>query len=258
MLHIFEELSKFNDIIYYDDPHVYYKNDQKMTSVTTLIGKYEKPFDEKFHAANKAKQLGMTPEEVIAMWKRTNRISTVKGTAVHSYTENYLAHKVFPYPEAIVKSNFNGEDPVREKYDKIIPLIHKFYDDIKGKLLPIKSELIVGDGDFGICGMIDQLFYNKKSGMLELWDWKTNKEIKTSSRYKLLSPLSHLSTAEIDIYSLQLSLYKYIIHKNTNLKLGDSYLVWFNESNDTYKIFKCYDYTDNVKLMLDHYTSTKR
>lgn len=257
MLQIFEELSKFNDIVFYDEPHEYHINGKKMTSVTTLIGKYEKPFEEEFHATRKAKELGMTVDEVIAMWKRTNRISTVKGTAVHSYIENYLAHKVFPYPEAVVKSNFNGEDPVREKYDKIVPLVHKFYNDISGKLIPIKSELIVGDVDYGICGMIDQLFYNKKSGMLELWDWKTNKEIKTSSRYKLLSPISHLSTAEIDIYSLQLSLYKHIVHKNTNLKLGDSYLVWFNELNDTYKIYKCYDYLDNVKLMLNHYTSTK-
>jgi len=257
MLEIFEELSKFDDIVYYDDPHVYYKNGVKMTSVTTLIGKFEKEFDEEFFSKKKAKQLGITQAEVKAMWKRKNLISTVKGTAIHSYVENYLAHKVFPYPESVVRSAFNGEDPVREKYDKIIPLVHKFYDDIKGKLLPIKSEIIVGDSDYEICGMIDQLFYNKKSKTLELWDWKTNEKITTTEPYKLLSPISHLTQAKLDVYSLQLSLYKHIIQKNTNLKLGDSYLTWFNEHNDTYKIFKCHDYTEDVLKMLDSFVKSK-
>ena len=45
--------------------------------------------------------------------------------------------------------------------------------------------------------------------------------------------------------------------KNTNLKLGDSYLVWFNESNDSYKIYKCHDYQNEVKLMIDHFKSMK-
>ena len=115
----------------------------------------------------------------------------------------------------------------------------------------------MNDSDFDICGMIDQLFYNKKSGMLELWDWKTNEKIDTESKYKLLSPISHISQAKLDVYSLQLSLYKLIVQKNTNLKLGDSYLVWFNESNDSYKIYKCHDYQNEVKLMIDHFKSMK-
>ena len=257
MIQIFEELSKFDDIIYYDDPHVYYRNGKKMTSVTTLIGKFEKEFDEEYHSKRKAIQLGISQAEVLAMWKLKNLISTVKGSAVHSYIENYLAHKLFPYASESIALQFNGIDPVKEKFDKIIPLVHKFYDDIRGKLLPIKSELIVGDSDFDICGMIDQLFYNKKSGMLELWDWKTNEKIDTESKYKLLSPISHISQAKLDVYSLQLSLYKLIVQKNTNLKLGDSYLVWFNESNDSYKIYKCHDYQDEVKLMIDHFKSMK-
>ena len=37
-------------------------------------------------------------------------------------------------------------------------MFHKFYDDSYGKLIPIKSEVIVGDEGFKICGMVDQLF----------------------------------------------------------------------------------------------------
>ena len=87
-------------------------------------------------------------------------------------------------------------------------------------LVPVKMELVVGDEDYGLGGMVDCLFYNKKSGMLEVWDYKTNKAINTKNNYgqRFNEPISHLDVCEINTYSLQLSLYKHIIEKNTNLK----------------------------------------
>lgn len=253
MFEIFEELSKFNHIVYHDEPHTYQMNGKFATSVTKLIGKFEKPFDADYWSKKKAEEEGVTPEVIKARWKLKANIACEKGTAVHSYIENYLSNKVFPYPASHIRPLFEGSDPVRPKYDKIIPLVHKFVDAIKGKMVPVRSEFVVGDVDYNICGMIDQIFYNKKSGMLELWDWKTNEEIDTDSRYKLLDPISHISNAKLDIYSLQLSLYKHIIEKNTNLKMGDSYLTWFNEENDNYQIFKCRDYSKEAVIMIEYF-----
>ena len=110
---------------------------------------------------------------------------------------------------------------------------------------------MVGDSELGLCGMVDQLFWNEKSGELEIWDWKTNKEIKEKNKWQQFkSPLSHLDVCELNTYSLQLSLYKHIIEKNTNLKLCSSYIVWLNENNDTYKVFKCNDFEKEVKSIL--------
>lgn len=257
MFTVFEELSKFSHIVYYDEPHIYEMNGKFATSVTKLIGKFEKPFDSEYWSKRKAAEEGVTPEEIKARWKLKSSISCEKGTAVHSYVENYLSNKVFPYPLNHIRNVFNGEDPVKEKYDKIIPLVQKFRKDISGKMIPVRSELVVGDIDYNLCGMIDQVFYNKKSGMLELWDWKTNEEIDTDSKYKLLDPISHISNAKLDVYSLQLSLYKHIIEKNTALKFGDSYLTWFNESNDNYQIFKCRDYSKEVCDMIQYFLSGK-
>jgi ATP-dependent exoDNAse (exonuclease V) beta subunit len=52
-------------------------------------------------------------------------------------------------------------------------------------------ELVVADDEYGIAGMVDCLFWNKKSEWLEIWDYKTNKEIKTSNNYrnKMLHPI---------------------------------------------------------------------
>ena len=133
-------------------------------------------------------------------------------------------------------------------------LFNKFYEESYGKLVPMKSEIIVGDDELGICGMVDQLFWNNKTNELQIWDWKTNKEIKRNNRWQQFKePLSHLDVCEFNTYSLQLSLYRYIIEKNTNIKLGDSYIVWFNEKNNNYEPIKCRDYREEVKAMLKEY-----
>jgi ATP-dependent exoDNAse (exonuclease V) beta subunit len=68
--------------------------------------------------------------------------------------------------------------------------------------------------------MVDQLFFNEKSGKLEIWDWKTNKKIDKKNRWQQFKePISHLDVCELNTYSLQLSLYKYIITRNTNIEL---------------------------------------
>jgi 6-phosphogluconolactonase (cycloisomerase 2 family) len=61
----------------------------------------------------------------------------------------------------------------------------------------------------------------------------------------------------MNTYSLQLGLYKHIIEKNTNLKIGDSYLIWINENSDNYKVYKCKDLQAELKLMIEHYENTK-
>jgi ATP-dependent exoDNAse (exonuclease V) beta subunit len=120
-------------------------------------------------------------------------------------------------------------------------------------------ELVVGDDEYKIAGMVDCLFYNKKSNKLEIWDYKTNKEIKTSNNFgnKMLQPISHLDECEHNTYSLQLSLYKHIIEKNTNLEIGNCYLIWIHENNDNYKVIKCNDLHAEIKLMIEHYENIK-
>ena len=68
----------------------------------------------------------------------------------------------------------------------------------------------------------------------------------------MLGPVSHLDECEFSTYSLQLSLYRYIIEYETNLKIKDCFIVWFNEKNDTYKLIKCADYRKEIIDML-HY-----
>tara|TARA_R110002020_G_scaffold124120_10_gene281012 strand:+ start:1742 stop:2512 length:771 start_codon:yes stop_codon:yes gene_type:complete len=247
------ELSVFNNIKYYDEPHEYYIDGQKMTSATRLIGKFKQEFDSDYWSKKKADERNITQEEILAEWKYKSDYSCEKGTLFHEYAENYLNNKVFPYPkDKVIK--VLGNNDVKKDFDKVVELFHKFYEESYGKLIPIKSEVIVGDEELGICGMVDQLFWNNKSEELQIWDWKTNKKIKRNNRWQQFKePISHLDVCEFNTYSLQLSLYRYLIEKNTNLELGDSYIVWFNEKNDKYEPIKCRDYREEIQLLLKEF-----
>jgi ATP-dependent exoDNAse (exonuclease V) beta subunit len=242
-------LDVFGFVQFTADNHSYQINNHTANSVTNILKQFVKPFDSKYWADIKSKQLGVKPEELLSQWEFNAKLSQIKGTIIHSILENKLSATEFVYPEELVLSHF-GYDPVQDLVQGIMPLVDKFIADIDGKMQPIASELIVGDSDYLVGGTIDQIFYNSKSTKLEIWDWKTNKQIKTAANYYHLAPIDHIPDSELDHYSLQLSLYKLILQKNTKLEFGDSYLVWFNEANTDYQIFRTKDYMAEAKLIL--------
>jgi ATP-dependent exoDNAse (exonuclease V) beta subunit len=253
-MEIIKELAKFNHIKFHDKEHKYYLNGKKMSSVTQLIGKFKQPFDSDYWSEKKANERGILKEDILKEWKYKADFATQKGSAVHAFAENYLFNKVFPFPEqemVEVLGSVENMFDCRAAVKSITQLFKKFYEDSYEKLVPVRAELVVGDDELGLCGMVDQLFWNEKSGELEIWDWKTNKEIKETNKWQQFKdPLNHLDVCELNTYSLQLSLYKHIIERNTNLKLGNSYIVWLNENNDTYKVFKCHNFEKEVKSIL--------
>jgi len=46
-------------------------------------------------------------------------------------------------------------------------------------------------------------------------------------------------------------MYKYIIEKNTGIKLGKSYIVWFSHNNDSYKIIETKDRSYYINMLVE-------
>jgi len=292
-MEIIKELSVFNNIKYYDEPHTYYIDGEKTISCTGFIHNFTKDFESNVEKPDKwAEKQGhiykptsmadkyahkqnfypmeddpyerpdysnpkppdecVSEEDIKKLWKYKNNHATFEGTTLHDYIENYLNNKIFPYPSKSPEGLEFSE--IEETYNIMEEYFHNFYNDTvsKGKLIPIKSELIVGDKDYMLCGMVDQLFWNVRYNWLEIWDWKTNTNLKMKNNFgeKMKDCLYMLDDCEFNTYSLQLSIYKHLIEKNTNLKIGRCNLVWFNENNQNYKVIKCADYTENVDNML--------
>ncbi|MFW6246944.1 MAG: PD-(D/E)XK nuclease family protein [bacterium] len=245
-----EIFTKYNALIYYDEPHKYYVDNKQLISVTTLIHKYVEEFDEEKWSEIKANEYKLKQREVVRAWKFINKKGTMKGSIIHDYTENLFLNKVFKYPLTEIIAEF-GFDPIKAEYDITKNHVDNFYKDCFGKLIPVKTELVVYDPESMIAGMIDMLFYNKKTKKYELWDYKTNKQFSDASENYMLNELFTLQNCDLNIYSLQLGLYKYIIEKTTSIRLGNSYVVWFSHNNENYKIIKLKDLEYFVKLIVN-------
>ena len=193
----------------------------------------------------------VTAEEVQAEWTYLNQHATYEGSTLHDFIENYMSNRVFPTPT--VSPEGIPLDEIITTYEVMKQQAINFYNVAvaSGRLIPVRSELVVGDSELNLTGMVDQLFWNVKEQCLQIWDWKTNTKLNMVNKFggKMLHILYMLDACEFTTYSIQLNVYKKIIERNTNLRLGDSFLVWFNEENPNYEIIKCEDYGNLVDDM---------
>lgn len=274
MQEFFQKIDIFNNIAFDDEWHTYTMNGKRFVSVTKVTGAVKEPFDavkqskECVEKMIKEAQLNgqpvptITPEELQLQWAKTNLIARAKGSAVHKYIETTLANKIQRYPKDIVEHEFAKDfaknaqlkfegDPVYPLYKKIVPMVNQFIADIRGKMYPVRSELVIGSPKYKVCGMIDQIFYNNKSQAFEIWDWKTNTKFETSSKFHLEAPCEHLEACKLVEYSLQLHCYKRIFEEETGIEIKNCYLCWFSEAQPTYRVMKCADVAAEALTLLE-------
>lgn len=254
-----EKLRVFDMFHFEEEPHIYWWIDkegnrqQAKTSMTALIHSHSQPFDAEKIAPFTARKMGIPVQEVLDMWAYTNELSKVKGTHIHAFNEYKWQGKEYTYPKEDIIKQF-GNDVLEPIWKQLTEIALQFYEQYKDRLIPVGLELVVGDEEIGICGSIDFLCYSKKLKSLIIVDYKSNKEIKfTSYRgQKMTGCLSHLEDCNYIHYSLQLNGYQYILEKKTGLKLNNEhYLVWINENNSTYEIYKTKDLLREAKEMLE-------
>ncbi len=247
-----EIFTAFNDITFYDEPHKYFLNNRELISVTTLIHQYQEEFNENYWSNYKGEQFHISQREILRAWKFINNKGTIKGSAIHDYTENLFQNKKFQYPKDMIIKEF-GFDPVINEYNITKRHVNNFYNDVHGKLIPIKTEYVVYDKELMIAGMLDILFYNVKMKEFQIWDWKTNKDFTTDCKERhLIRDLFVLEDCDLELYSLQMEMYKQIIQRNIPIKLGKSYIVWFSHNNDNYKIIETKDRSYYVSLIFEN------
>ncbi len=243
--------TSFNDVTFHDEPHKYYVDGKQLVSVTTLIHRYQEEFQEDYWSNYKASEYHISQREVLRGWGFINKKGTMKGSAIHDYAEHLFQNKVFPYPEQHIINEF-GFDPVLPEYLITKKHVDRFYADVHDKLIPIRTEMVLYDRESLIGGMLDILFYNVKAKEFQIWDWKTNKKFDKEMKSRhFLGKLYMLEDSDLEIYSLQLAMYKLIIEKNTGIKLGKSYIVWFSHNNENYEIIQTKNREYYAKMLIE-------
>ena len=202
-------------LLFNEEDHSYHSIDDtgiKWTSVTSVISKLKKPFDAK-KVANKvsknkkSKWYNLKPSEIIETFYHNQREADICSLSSME-KEGLIIPVVAPQP---LKDG--------KKLSSIQKLDPGIYPE---HMVYLKSA--------GICGQADlvEVINNK----VHIIDYKTNKEIKKESYKnwegisdKMKPPVSNLDDCNFNHYSLQLSIYMYIILKhNPKLRPGNIFI----------------------------------
>ena len=237
----------FKDFVFYPQDHHYeYKGQRIGISVTKFIEEYANEFDSQAVAEKVAERDNKSVQEVLDEWEYKNKFACEKGSTCHEYAQTNWSH------ESWAPKTFDGSIEFENAICKIFEQADNFYEDYKDRLEHLADEFVIGSEDYSIASAIDHLFINKLTGGLVLVDYKTNSDIYKNERYakNMKVPLSHLKDTTLNHYFIQLSLYKFIVEKYTDLKVDEWFIVWFSENNEKYQIIEVPYLKDEVEKIL--------
>ena len=247
-------------ITFREDDHVYFINEgllefkectevnDSYTSVTTYIHTLFPVFDpdkviKKMMSSpnwHSNRYYGMKPKEIKTMWNESAQKASNNGTKMHADIESYL--------------NQQRVTNDSREYEYFL----KFIKKISSSLNIFRTEWMIWDSDFKICGSIDAVF-KTPDGEYHIYDWKRSKEIKKFNRFQRGT---HHLTSDMDDcnynhYTLQLNIYKYILEKNYGIKIKSISIAVFHPKNLNYRVYKVRDEQELVhNLMKDRIAQT--
>lgn len=231
----------FGDFTFYSSDHHYeYKGQRIGISVTKFIEEYANEFDSQAVAERVAERDNKSVQEVLDEWKEKNERACEKGTMCHEYIQSIW--------EGNIAFGYESNEIIEKLYNQA----DNFFIDYRTKLEHLADEFVIGSEEYDIASAIDHIFLNKLTGGLVLVDYKTNSDIYKNERYakNMKVPLSHLKDTTLNHYFIQLSIYKYIVEKYTDLKVDEWFIVWFSENNENYEIIEVPYLEKEVKKIL--------
>ena len=206
-----------NNIFLQKETHEYKLTDQPdlaFTSVTTFVDYFFEGFDAKKVATklinNYPKYSGRTVESLIADWDA----AADHGTKVHHEIEQWVKDGINPIDIKAI----NGKDWLSD---------YKLKSDID-----ILSEVILYSTELSIAGTVDILAKDNSTGLYEIIDWKTSKKIEMVSYGQKMGTheiTKNIMDCNFYHYSLQLSLYRYILETYYGLKIHNQLIAQLHD-----------------------------
>jgi len=250
-----------NKVIFDDKKHKYTNAlGREYTSVTTLIGKYKPKKDWKAIATAYAKKNGNTASYWLAKWNRIKEDACAVGSDFHDKKENELLEA--------------GEDL---HFDKVYKVDSERYvvtlDDYSDLSDGVYTEMLLWHHDYLLAGKADKIIIDGK--YVDVDDYKTNKEIDEVSYFhptkgyeKMLSPLNKINNCTLNHYTLQLSMYAFMMEQwgytVRNLQFRWHQKIVDNNGNaviseEPTKIYKIeYKRSTVIRLLTHHLATTPR
>lgn len=251
---IIKELQFFKGIDFHEEEHFYTLNNYKFNcSVTQLIETYGQEFDSDGISQMVANKRGISQKEVLDEWKKENEFSCIKGSCIHLKAQSLWMGTDYEIDYNKIDDTID-KDRLKKEYDIMSKQATNFYNDYKDMYDMIQDEFIVWSKEFDIAGSIDGIMYNKNTQQCCILDFKSNKDLQFKSKYrkKMKVPLHELDDVNGQHYYIQLSIYKYLIEKYTNIKVDELFIVYFNINADNYEIIEPLNMEKEVEEILEN------
>ena len=238
-------------ILFNSKDHSYNGKKITYTSVSTLIGRYKKPYNREYWSTYKAyekllgkdtfrdirKKLGYKMEDsslfkdleslvtksdldktlssILSEWEYEKDKSIKKGNDYHSFKEDQAKELGFcenPYTGKEFPTIHSTKIEYKNNIEYRSPTVVKLYDLEDG----FHPELILWDDESRLAGQSDLVFIETINGdrFFDIDDFKTNKKIVKNSIFgKMKDPLGHLDCCNYNHYRLQISMYAKLLEK---------------------------------------------
>lgn len=248
------ELKAFDKFEFFEDGHYYKCNGKGVgISVTRLIEQYSQPFDQQAIAEKVALRDGKDVSDVLNEWEYKNKLACAKGTYCHNFAQGIWSGEECEWLD------FNNDKHYTNACIKIQGQAQAFYTDFRERFTHIKDEQVIGSEEYDIASAVDHLFLDNK-GNVWLIDYKTNSILKgynddpKNRRYtkNMMIPLQNVKDDALHHYLIQLSIYKYIIEKYTNIKIFQTMIVYMSENIDNYELIETPYLEEEVKKILEN------
>ena len=208
------------------------------TSCTSLISRHFKPFEAeriaRFLVYKTRKYSHYTVESLLAEWKEARD----KGSRVHDQIDSHIRYGSKVY-EGMAKQGIHWLNNSASQFGDTV-----------------YSEVFVYSKELQLAGCIDLLIYNSQTNKCYLFDWKTSKKMDMSSSKKgITSATYNLDDCRFDKYSLQVSLYSYLLEKYHGIEIEGNYLLHL--SNYDIDTLKASNLRSNIESIISSHAYSK-
>ena len=184
------------------------------TSVTGIVDEQFPLFDKELISKRlvrvSPKYQHLTWEELVQEWNDIRDL----GTAVHEELEAYINNDSTP---KLPKAKF-GKTWFDTNIDSFGDVVH--------------SEVMVFSEELEIAGCVDLLVYNSITNECFIFDWKTSKIIDYSGKGSAITEACFdLNNCRYDKYSLQLSIYSYLLDNFHGIPINQMFMVHLTEDD---------------------------
>lgn len=279
------------NVMYNDENHIYWDDNGKYISVTTLIGKYCQPFNKEFWSGYKALEKLLSKEDfkmekkmlletkkidlkyyidmynitendfnkeqqaVLDNWQKENEIACERGTKIHAELEGMFTSKK---TTDLKRFGIGGKFEVNT--NKSLEDSHISLLDVENGVFP---EYLIyrqsNDGILKVAGQVDLLV--KEGNNIYIIDYKTNRKLDEKSYYNpqlkkydmMKYPLNNLMDCNMMHYAMQLSTYAWMVQKlNPNFRIAGLKIIHYTHDGSVTEHELTY-YKDEVERMLKDY-----